>query len=160
MVVVHGKPDLMVRIEEGRFYLEAKRPGSEERVDDRVRSAIHQLRAAPKPGILALSLDQVIRPRGSVLSSPVLDFVAPEVARLVRQFIAAKLKIWRNRLSGEPVDAVLFTARVPARLESTGHLVLGTNIHLEPLSQVSTEVESLLQKAVQAYLAAQDRRIA
>lgn len=153
---VHGKPDLVAHTLDRDFFIEAKRPGSPDRVDDRVRSAVHQLRTVPKAGILALSLDQVIRPRHSLLSAPSMDLVAPEVARLVANFVAANPRIWRNRLKGEPVDAVLFTARVPARLEATGHLVLGTNIHLEIISQVSDESAAFLQAAVQAYLAAQD----
>lgn len=133
----HGKPDLTVLIDGAELLIEAKRPGSAARVDDRIRSAVHQLRNAPAPGVIALSVDQVIRPRNTILSAPAFDLIAPEVARLVAEFVKANSGVWRNRLAGEPVDAIVVTARVPARLESSGYLVLGTNLHLEPISQVS-----------------------
>jgi hypothetical protein len=158
MPTEHGKPDLTVRYDGMDYYVEAKRPGSARRVDDRVRSAVHQLRDAPRAGVIALSLDQVIRPKRSMMSAPTFDAIAPDVARLVNEFVLAHSHLWRNRLTSEPVDAVLLTARLPARLEQTGHLVTGTNIHLEPISQVSPEVAMFLEAALGAYMQSQQGR--
>jgi hypothetical protein len=158
MTTIHGKPDLTVRNNGVDYYVEAKRPGSARRVDDRVRSAVHQLREAPRAGVIALSLDQVIRPMGSILSAPTFDAIAPDVARLVNGFVVANSHLWRNRLTSEPVEAVLLTARLPARLAQTGHLVTGTNIHLEPISPVSPEVGVFLEAALEAYMQSQQDR--
>ena len=152
---VHGKPDLVAQHGHRDFCFEAKRPSSPVRLDDRVRTAVHQLRTLPEPGILALSLDQALRPRNTILEAPTLDRVAPAVAELVRGFVDANTNIWRKRLTGEPVEAVILTARIPARLTTTGHLTLGTNIHLEPISGLSNDTEVFLRKAIQAYMAAQ-----
>jgi hypothetical protein len=78
----------------------------------------------------------VIRPKDSILTAPAFAEIASEVARLVGRFAASNTHLWRSRLVAEPVDAILLTARVPALLATTGHLVIGTNIHLEPISQV------------------------
>jgi len=154
---VHGHPDLTVLHAEREFYIEAKRPGNESRVDDRVRSAVHQLRGALASGMIAISLDQVLRPRQSILEAPALAYIAPEVAKLVARFVQERTHMWNSRLRSEPVDALLITARVPARLLSTGHLVIGTNIHVVPISQTGPEVSAFLEAAVNAYQEVQAR---
>jgi hypothetical protein len=83
--------------------------------------------------------------------------VAPEVQRLVDRFVIANVPMWRNRLAGEPIDAMLLTARVPARLESTGHLVLGTSVQVAVLTAGSegTDSAQFCRQAARAYMAAQ-----
>lgn len=153
----HGSPDLVAEYNGRDHYIEAKRPSSAQRVDDRIRSAVHQLRRLSRPGIIALSLDQVLRPPRSILSAPALWALAPEVARRVQQHVVENLPMWKARLRNEPVDAVLLTTRVPGRLESTGHLVLGSSLHIEMISAEDTESSSasFIRHAAQAYLAAQ-----
>jgi hypothetical protein len=153
----HGVPDLVADWGQRQHYIEAKRPSSPARVDDRLRSAIHQVRKLPKSGIIALSLDQVIRPSNSILSAPELSYVAPDVARRVEHFVVANGPMWKKRLAGEPVDAMLLTARVPARLETTGHLVLGTSVHPVVLTSGFEGADSadFYQQAARAYMAAQ-----
>jgi hypothetical protein len=84
-------------------------------------------------------------------------YVAPEVQRRVDRFVSANVPMWRNRLVGEPIDAMLLTARVPARLESTGHLVLGTSVQVAVLTAGSegTDSAEFCQQAARAYMAAQ-----
>jgi hypothetical protein len=157
----HGKPDLVIHGPGGEHFLEAKRPSSQSRFDDRLRSAVHQIRRLPKSGLIAISLDQVVRPPTSILGSRDFDAIAPGVASLVSEFVGGQTKVWQNRLALEPVAALILTARVPARLESTGHIVLGTNIHLEVIEPSdSDDSESAVAKAiVTAYLQAQNSGI-
>jgi len=150
----HGHPDLAVTLGGRRSFMEAKRPSSANRVDDRVRSAVHQIRRLQGRSVIALSLDQVIRPPGAILSAPNLAVIAPEVARRVTEFVLSHMGVWRNRLAAQPIDAVLFTARIPARLNSSGHLVLGTSVHVEVLRS-GPEGNGFAADMAQAYLAAQ-----
>ncbi len=160
ITTTHGAPDLVANWAQRLHYIEAKRPSSALRVDDRLRSAVHQVRRLPRPGVIALSLDQVIRPPDTILSAPQLSSVAPEVERQVSRFVMANVAVWRRRLAGEPIDAMLLTARVPARLESTGHLVLGTNVQVEVLTAGSdvTDTAEFCWQAARAHMAAQGRR--
>ncbi len=152
----HGEPDLAAMWREKVYHLEAKRPSSADRVDDRLRSAVRQLRLLSEPGIVALCLDQVVRPANKLLLAPTLDAVAPEVNDLITKYVAQNTSMWKRRLPAEPVDAILFTARVPARLMSTGHLVLGSNLHIEVLARARTGTSAeFIQAAAAAYMAAQ-----
>lgn len=157
ITATHGAPDLVADWGQRLHYIEAKRPSSPARLDDRLRSAVHQVRRLPRPGVIALSLDQIVRPEGAILSAPELSLVAPEVQRRVDRFVLARATTWRNRLAGEPVDAMLLTARVPARLTSTGHLVLGTSVQVEVLTDRSDDTDraEFCSRAARAYLAAQ-----
>ncbi len=155
--VRHGAPDLVASWHDQEFFLEAKRPSSLARVDDRLRSAVHQIRKLSSPGIIALSLDQVLRPSGRLLSVGGFDDLAPAVVQLVQSFVLDHVGLWRNRLTGEPVAALFMTARIPGRLSSTGHSVLGSNLHVEMLS-ISTDgfdVSHFIEQAATAYLSAQ-----
>ena len=44
---IHGTPDLTAEWSGTRYHIEAKRPASANRVDDRLRSAVHQIRRLP-----------------------------------------------------------------------------------------------------------------
>jgi hypothetical protein len=67
--------------------------------------------------------------------------LAPTVQGLVGSFILGHAQILRHRLEGEQVAALLWTARLPARIDSTGHSALGTSLHLEMLSPGTREVD-------------------
>jgi hypothetical protein len=150
---VHGAPDLTVTVDRKDYLIEAKRPSSLSKVDDRLRSAVHQLRGKHTPGVIALSLDQVIRPRKTLLGAPQARYLAPDVAARIQLFVTQQRQMWRNRLKGENAAAVILTARIPARLESTGHLSLGTNIDVERL--VDGDVSDFASSVARAYLDAQ-----
>ena len=66
----HGAPDLVANWQGEEFFIEAKRPASERRFDDRLRSAVHQIRRLPRPGIIAICADQLLRPTGSLAECP------------------------------------------------------------------------------------------
>jgi hypothetical protein len=145
--VRHGVPDITASWRGEEFFIEAKRPGSPKRLDDRLRSAVHQLRKLPRPGVVAISADQLLRPSGG--------FLALAVDSLLRSFIIEHSHILLNRLGKEPFAALLWTARLPARIGSTGHSALGTNLLLERDSPESPEA-AFASAAMDAYLKAQD----
>jgi hypothetical protein len=153
----HGSPDLVVTSNNVDYYVEAKRPASPDGVDRQIRSAIHQLRRLDSPGVIALSLDQVIRPRHNLLVPPSAAMLAPIVAQRLRDFIRESVGIWRNRLAGERIGALLLTARLPARLEPSGLLCLGTNVDVEVFDSEGdvASVSAFVGSAAKAYMAAQ-----
>lgn len=138
----HGKPDLVASWHNEDFFIEAKRPTSAKRFDDRLRSAVHQARALVRPAIIAISLDQLVRPPESLMVVDNFDTLAPAIDALVTRFVFKQAQILRKRLSvNEPVAALLLTARVPARIASTGHSSLGTSIQLHRLMDGSIEAD-------------------
>jgi hypothetical protein len=128
-----GEPDLILTWKGVRFALEAKRPKSDNSFDDNLRKAANQLEQRSTPGIVAISLDQVLRPRGNHLRVPRPELMAEFPATLIEQFIAAHNMVIDKRTHGKNVAAILFTARIPAQVESTGHASLATGIHIHPL---------------------------
>ena len=153
--VRHGVPDITASWRGEEFFIEAKRPGSPKRLDDRLRSAVHQLRKLPRPGVVAISADQLLRPSGGFLAVELHDQLALAVDSLLRSFIIEHSHILLNRLGKEPFAALLWTARLPARIGSTGHSALGTNLLLERDSPESPEA-AFASAAMDAYLKAQD----
>ena len=61
----HGKPDLVAAWHNEEFFIEAKRPTSVKRFDDRLRSAVHQAGHSSDPALLPLVLTNwCAQPRG------------------------------------------------------------------------------------------------
>jgi hypothetical protein len=152
--VKHGAPDLVASWQGQDFFIEAKRPASEKRFDDRLRSAVHQIRRLPRPGIIAICADQLLRPKGSLMNVRSHDALAPAVQGLLYTFMLSHAQILRHRLDGEPIAAVLWTARLPARIDATGHSALGTSLHLDMLYSGTPEVD-FASAALTAYQEAQ-----
>jgi hypothetical protein len=153
--VRHGAPDITASWQGEEFFIEAKRPGSPKRLDDRLRSAVHQLRKLPRPGVVAISADQLLRPSGGLLAVELHEQLALAVDSLLRSFIIKHSHILRNRLGKEPFAALLWTARLPARIGSTGHSALGTSLLLETDLPDSPEA-AFASVAMDAYLKAQN----
>jgi hypothetical protein len=151
----HGAPDLACQWRDQSFFIEAKRPASSNRLDDRLRSAVHQIRRLSQPGIIAINADQLVRPSGGILTVREFDDLAPAVERLVIEFTIENGRVLRRRLIGEPVAALLWTARVPARILATGHSALGTVLKPEVLADTSG-VGDFVNQAVEAYIRAQN----
>jgi hypothetical protein len=155
MPVRHGTPDITATWRGEEFFIEAKRPGSPKRLDDRLRSAVHQLRKLPRLGVVAISADQLLRPSGGLLTVALQKQLASVVDSLLRTFIIEHGHILRKRLGKEPFAALLWTARLPARIGSTGHSALGTAILLERDSPESAEA-AFASAGVDAYFKAQN----
>jgi hypothetical protein len=77
------------------------------------------------------------------------------VDALLRSFIVQNGHTLRKRLDGERFGALLWTARMPARIGSSGHLALGTSLILERDSLESPEAV-FASIAMDAYLKVQD----
>ncbi len=133
-----GSPDLLVSYEQVTFPIEAKRPGSPRRFDDRLRKAINQLERQESCGVVAISLDHVIRPRGGYLIVREQTNIAEAVLGLVDIYLMENLRRIASRLQGKSkVAAMLFILRVPARVQDTNLTLLGSNIHTVPVSEPS-----------------------
>lgn len=150
----HGAPDLAADWQGQQYFIEAKRPGSSKSLDDRLRSAAHQIRKLPRLGIVAICADQLLRPACGLIEVSVHDELALAVDGLLMNFIREHRDVLRRRLSNEPLAALLWTARLPARISSTGHSALGTSLRLEILSPGPEA--AFASAAMDAYLKAQN----
>jgi hypothetical protein len=118
-----GDPDLRLRWKGTTVPLEAKRPGSMRSLNDRYRKALHQLDPYPQGGIVAISLDLMLRPRGKVLyaQSPLeasnsmdLLFLDQVKALISQDSPLTKRGVGRNAIG------FFFTAKLPAFIREHG----------------------------------------
>ena len=110
-------PDLMLSWKGKTIPLEAKRPGSDKSIDNLYQKALEQLDFYPQGGIVALSLDLLLRLRGQVLNaesplgaSQLMDllFLDKAKALISRHSPLTKRGIGKNAIG------FLFTAKLPA----------------------------------------------
>lgn len=109
-----GEPDLIVQ----SYPLEAKRPKSRERLEKCLSEAVKQLNRQKLPGVIAISLDQVIRPRHRYISATTIDEVEQAVRDefdLFRYENASKIK---RLIENSNVAAIAYTLRNPAEVPS------------------------------------------
>ena len=131
-----GAPDLLLSDGHITFPIEAKRPGSYRRFDDRLRKAVNQLHRQKNWGVAAISLDHVIRPRGGYLVVRERIYLAEAVAGLVHSYVMENSGDIDNRLMGKSnVSALLFILRIPAKVQETNLTLLGSNVHTVPVSE-------------------------
>ena len=118
-----GDPDLKLRWKRTTIPLEAKRPGSLKSLDDRYRKALHQLDPYPQGGIVAISLDLLLRPRGEVLyaesplqASKLMDLIFLQQAKALisRDSPLTKRGVGRNAIG------FFFTGKLPAFIREHG----------------------------------------
>lgn len=145
-----GAPDLLLSDGHSTFPIEAKRPGSHRRFEDRLRDAVNQLQRQKSWGIAAISLDHVIRPRRGYLAVREHKYLAGAVARFMHCYLEANLRSIGKRLMGKSyVSALLFILRIPAKVHDTNLTLLGSNVHIEPISEANQPgyevVKALLQ---------------
>ena len=116
-------PDLRLGWKGTTIPLEAKRPGSLRSLDDRYRKALRQLDPYPQGGIVAISLDLLLRPRGKVLyaESPLeasksmdLLFLDRAKALISRDSPLTKRGVGRNAIG------FFFTGKLPAFIREHG----------------------------------------
>lgn len=141
-----GSPDLLLSDGQITFPIEAKRPSSSRRFDDRLREAIKQLQHQERCGVIAISLDRIIRPRGGYLVVRDHTYLAPAAAQLVSNYIKVNLRRMAKRVRKKSkVSVLLFTFRTPARVSDTNLTLLGSSIHTEPLSEPGLPNYEVLQ---------------
>ena len=62
-------------------------------------------------------------------------YLADAVARLVHSYVLGNLRIIGNRLKGKSnVSALLFILRIASKVQDTNLTLLGSNVHIEPIS--------------------------
>lgn len=156
----HGVPDLIAHWRNQDYFVEAKRPASPKKLDDRLRSAIHQARKLPRPGIIAICADQLIRPKNTLMTVKTFNDLSPAVDELLTEFKLRNTQVLRGRLASEQsVAAILWTARIPARISVTGHSSLGTAIQLDQVTMVRTPEIDFAASTIEAYQKAQGKQV-
>ena len=126
-----GSPDLLLLDPRGELPIEAKRPTSLARLDDRLHGAVRQLARASAPGIVAMSLDHVIRPPGGILGVTTAGELNGSVGRLMSDFLQQNVRDRARRLQGRNVAGLLLMFRTPARALDTNLSLIGTSIHVD-----------------------------
>lgn len=127
-----SEPDVAVTHDGEVFCLEAKRPKTLPRLDDRLKKAASQLKGRG-PSIVAISLDLLVRPTGQLLHVQRAEEFSPAVAQLALTVLAGELHHIVNRVKGTDIAALVFTTRVPGFVQETRLATLGTHVHTERL---------------------------
>lgn len=86
------EPDLVVAVAGREVHIAAKRPTSLARFDDRFRDAIDQIERCPPPGVVAISLDRVIRPRKGLLAVPSMAALQPAESRFASEETLSRVR--------------------------------------------------------------------
>jgi hypothetical protein len=153
--VAFREPDLVMTITGRKVHIAAKRPSSLSRLDDRLRDANGQVELHPAPGLVAISLDRIIRPRNGLLAVADMAALQPAVKDLVELFFYDNARSIARRVAGRRLAGVFFTTRLPGRTMATNHSVLGTSLHTEVLAAGGTADHATVitvANAVQRYL--------
>lgn len=130
--VAMEEPDLVLYSESLRIPVAAKRLQSATRFEDRLRSGISQLQQQPDEGIIALCLDQAIRPRGRWLVVPDKDLLAPTVEAHMKEFLRPRLQVITKRLSGKRAAGVLLALSIPSHSAAEDYIGSGDNWQFIP----------------------------
>ena len=124
-----SEPDVRVRFGKHQLAIEAKRPRNEARFDDRLRKAVIQLRKCRFKGVVAISMDHVLRPRGKILSGPSQDLMVVQLSNLLVRFVEDHGREIQRRVADSNLVALIFTARMPSMVTTTGQLPILTAVH-------------------------------
>lgn len=151
-----GNPDLLVEIGDSNIPVEAKRPKSEKRVDEHLRKGVNQVSGGGIRGIVAISLDLIIRMKPWHLLGPDVSAIQKEVRRRIRQFVAGNMEDIVRRIDGREVMGLLLTARVPAWGTDPPNPWIITDYVLEDLHYTDEEHE-LLRKLYETLMEARDQ---
>ena len=129
-----GNPDVLARVLKTEVPIEAKRPKTEKRLDDRLRKGVSQLEANGVPGVVALSLDRAIREGRGVLHGPTVPAVEEGVASLLHELVIRQLRNIVARVQGRPILGLIFHARLPTWIDGAEQMRLVTVTHIEVVS--------------------------
>ena len=137
-----------------RIALAAKRLHSADRFDDRLRAGLRQVERSTAEGVVAICLDQAVRPRGSWLTVINKERVAPRVDWLMKEFIAPQLPLIRSRLSGKRAAGLLLSLSVPSHSQAEDYMGSGNNWQFLPGWQLEGSRQSAaaaIWEAVQGF---------
>mgnify|MGYP006279403953 FL=1 len=138
---VMSSPDLWLRTR--RWNVEAKRPTTDKAVDTRLRKAIKQIEQSKKDGFVALSLDDVIRPRGGLLLTPTRAALPQLADDALTRFQQRELRTFFQRLREKHhVLGVILTFRVAAQALDTGMFLVHLQSTVLPASPCGAEAST------------------
>lgn len=127
-----GTADLAVSYSGVKLPIEAKRPKSIQRFDDRLREAVAQVDSHGIDGFVAMSLDLILRPKGAHFTSSDVQRGRQMPGALLNNFARRRARTIHQRVTGSRVLATLLTARLHVRIESSGEWLLASGSHLVP----------------------------
>lgn len=137
------EPDLRIKGEGLSFPIAAKRPGSKDRFDDRLRDGIRQATLEDGIGVVAISLDQSLRPREKMLSVHSTEEMSPAVRALVQDFARNREEEIRRRFLGSSLAAVLLCTALPCLVRGPSILGLGVGFCTLKPADCPPEVEAI-----------------
>lgn len=117
-----GSPDLQPRIDGRRLPIEAKRPKTAKRLDEHIHKAAKQVDKAGHSGVIAVSLDLILRPDFSHMRGYSHEQAQTRLRQRVVNLIDAESDRIRRRVQERDVVALLFVTRMPAREFPTGRI--------------------------------------
>lgn len=106
-----GDPDLRLTYEGVSFPLEAKRPRRLERLDDRLKDGIKQVETKGGHGIVAISVDMLVRDLGRLLVSPSRSLTGHVLGGLLQNLVTSNRSSLSARTERTSAAAILLTLR-------------------------------------------------
>lgn len=118
-----GDSDVEVFLEEQWFPIEAKRPKSAGSLRKNVKESFRQLRGREPPGMAAISLDHVLRPRGEHAVVEKYELVQTAIDQVFHRYLQEQHEDRREssvRSIAEASDGVglIFTLRLPVLIQN------------------------------------------
>lgn len=148
------EPDLVLHAGDLRIPVAAKRIQSAKGFEDRLRSGLRQLQRHPDEGIVAICLDQAIRPRNKWLQVPNKNRLAPRVEEEMKAFLSPRIRLVRTRMASKHTAGVLLSLSLPSHSLEEGYMGSGHNWQFlpgKPLSDGLSPAAAEVWKAVQAF---------
>lgn len=128
-----AEPDLWISWRDQKYPIAAKRPRTRRSLDGCVRDALHQLDRYPSGGLLAISIDLLLRRRGKVLDVP-SPLEAAEAMDLVflemLQWLTSARAPLSRRAPGRNATTFFVTGSLPAFIRDVGAFCLETRCEL------------------------------
>lgn len=116
-----SSPDLLARVEGGRVPIEAKRPRKVTSVDGAIRKGVSQVEGGETRGVIALSLDLIVRPEHTFLHGSSGNFLEREVASRLQGFVSEHTERISHRVSDRDVMGLFLMVRYPAWGQAPSH---------------------------------------
>ena len=126
-----GEPDLLMQAGGQEYPVAAKRPYSENGFDRLLHKAVRQLVSFSNPGIVAISLDQVARPRRHNLRVACIEELNTVTQDCLDLFTFEHHSQITNRVRDRNVAGVFYTMKIPGFITSTGTICLTSHAHFE-----------------------------
>lgn len=124
--------DLFIQAGGKEYPVEAKRPNSDSGFDRRLHEAVQQLERLNHLGIVAISLDQIARPRGHNLRVASLEELNTVTQDCFDLFIFEHQSEITGRLRDRDVVAgILYTMKIPGFITGTGTMCLTSQVHFD-----------------------------